>query len=99
MACQKFRMARHLDLIEIIRELFRIIFIGIILYVIYQVSRAIVGGTWETENIIIAGVGIMMAGLFVIVGFLINQAKAIGRLEIGLNNCFERVVKIENKNG
>ncbi len=65
------------------------------IYVAYQVFRAIIGGTWTTENIIISGVGIIMAGLFVIGGFLINQARTIGRLETGLRNCFERVIKIE----
>lgn len=65
------------------------------IYVAYQVLKAIVGGTWATENIIIAGMGIIMAGLFVIVSFLINQAKSIGRLEIGVRNCFERVKKLE----
>jgi len=68
------------------------------LYVAYQVLNAILGGTWATENIIIAGVGIVMAGFFVIVGFLINQAKAIGRLEIGLKHCFERVKTFEDRN-
>lgn len=42
--------------------------------------KAIVGGTWETENIIISALGIILSGLFVIVGFLINQSKAIGML-------------------
>ena len=81
MASQKFRMAKDLDLKEFIVELFRIIFILIMLFVIYQVLRAVLGGTWATENIIIAGMGIILAGLFVIVGFLINQGKALGMLE------------------
>ncbi len=45
------------------------------LYVAYQVLRAIIGGTWATENIIIAGMGIILSGLFIIVGFLISQGK------------------------
>lgn len=61
--------------------IFRIIFILIILYLGYQLLRAIFGGTWATENIIIAGMGIILAGLFVIVGFLINQGKSLGTLE------------------
>ncbi len=51
------------------------------LYVAFQVLRAIVGGTWDTENIIIAGIGIILAEMFVIVGFLINQGKILGMLE------------------
>lgn len=61
--------------------LFRIIFLLIIVYVAYQVLRAIIGGTWATEDIIIAGMGIILGGMFVIVGFLINQGKAMGMLE------------------
>ena len=66
---------------ESIISIFRIIFILIILYVTYQVLKAIIGGTWATENIIIAGMGVILAGLFVIVGFLINQGKMLGMLE------------------
>jgi len=61
--------------------LFRIVFLIIIVYVAYQVLRAIIGGTWATENIIIAGMGIILGGMFVIVGFLINQGKTMGMLE------------------
>lgn len=77
MANQTIRM----DLRKVITELFRIIYIIIIIYVAYQVLKAILGGTWETENIIIAGMGIILAGMFVIVGFLINQGKCLGTLE------------------
>ena len=51
------------------------------IYVAYQVLRAIFWGTWESENIIIAGMGVILAGMFVIVGFLINQGKCLGTLE------------------
>ena len=79
MADEKFRMVK--DLREIIIKLFRIILIIIIIYVIFQVLKAILGGTWATENIIIAGMGIILAGMFVIAGFLINQGKILGMLE------------------
>ena len=74
-------MDKYLDLREVIIEVFRILFILTIIYVAYQVLKAIVGGTWATENIIIAGMGIILAGMFVIVGFLINQGKSLGILE------------------
>ena len=74
-------MAGNLNLKEIITRLFRIIFILIIVYVGYQILKAIFGGTWASENIIIAGMGIVLAGLFVIAGFLINQGKVLGMLE------------------
>lgn len=89
MVSQEFRMAKNLDLAEFIVELFRIIFILIMLYVAFQVLRAIVGGTWATENIIIAGMGIILAGMFVIVGFLINQGKILGMLEERTKNIGE----------
>ncbi len=82
-------MANDLDLGEIITELFRAIFILIMLYVAYQVLRTILGGTWETEDIIIAGMGIILAGMFVIVGFLINQGKILGMLEERTKNIGE----------
>ena len=74
-------MAKNIDLREIIIELFRIILIIIMIYVAFQVFKVIFGGTWATENIIIAGMGIILAGMFVIVGFLINQGKILGTLE------------------
>ena len=82
-------MAKDLSLGEIITELFRIVLIIIMVYVAYQVLKAILGGTWATENIIIAGMGIILAGLFVIVGFLINQGKTIGVLEERTKNIGE----------
>ncbi|MBS3076964.1 hypothetical protein J4233_01700 [Candidatus Pacearchaeota archaeon] len=66
---------------ETISIILKIIFILIIIYVAFQVLKAILGGTWATENIIIAGMGIILAGMFVIVGFLINQGKVLGMLE------------------
>ena len=74
-------MDKDLDLGEIIVGLFRIILILVLIYVAYQVLRAILGGTWETENIIIAGMGIVLTGMFVIIGFLVSQAKVLGMLE------------------
>ena len=58
-------------------------------FVAYQVLSAILGGTWDNENIIIAGMGIILAGLFAIVGFLINQGKSIGVLEERTKNIGE----------
>ena len=81
MVSQKVRVADDFNLKEIVLWVFRGILIIIMLYVAYQVLRAIFGGTWSSENIIIAGMGIILAGLFVIVGFLINQGKILGMLE------------------
>ena len=82
-------MAKYWDLEEIIIWLFRIIFIIIMVFVAYQVLSAILGGTWDNENIIIAGMGIILAGSFAIVGFLINQGKSIGVLEERTKNIGE----------
>ncbi|MBU4069971.1 MAG: hypothetical protein KJ646_03230 [Nanoarchaeota archaeon] len=70
-----------MDLKEIITDLFRIIYVIILIYVAYQIVRAIFGGTWATENILIAGMGVILAGMFTIVSFLINQGKCLGTLE------------------
>ncbi len=85
------------NLAEFIEELFRIIIIIIMVYVAYQVLLAIIGGTWATENIIIAGIGIILTGLFVIVGFLIHQAGIIGKLDERTNGFEKRLEKLENK--
>ena len=82
-------MAKNLDFGDIITELFRIAFLFVILYLAFQVLRAIIGGTWATENIIIAGIGIILAGMFAIVGFLINQGKTLGMLEERTKNIGE----------
>jgi len=70
-----------MDLKEIITDLFRIIYVIILIYVAYQIVRAIFGGTWATENILIAGMGVILAGMFTIVSFLINQGKCLGTLK------------------
>ncbi len=85
-----------MDLKEIIIWAFRIIFIILIIFVAYQVLRAVIGGTWATENIIIAGMGIILAAMFVIIGFLINQGIAIGRLDErtrNIGNSFNNLAK------
>jgi ABC-type transport system involved in multi-copper enzyme maturation permease subunit len=87
-------MVKNLDLEELIIDIFRIIFIIIILYVAFQVIKAIIGGTWATENIIIAGMGIILAGMFVIVGFLINQGKVLGMLEERTKNLGESLMNL-----
>lgn len=58
-------------------------------YLAFQVLIAIFGGTWATENIIIAGMGVILAGMFIIVGFLINQGRELGKLEERTKNIGE----------
>ena len=69
-----------MDLKDAIKEIFKTIYIIIFLYVAYQVLRAIFFGTWATENIIIAGMGIILAGMFTILTILINQGMKIGKI-------------------
>lgn len=75
-----------MDLRKLLINLLKIFFIVIIIYICYQVLKVIIGGTWETDNIIIAGMGVILAGMFVIVGFLINQNRLLGALEERTNN-------------
>ena len=70
-----------MDLKNRITDLFRIIYIIILVYVAYQILKAILSGTWATENILIAGMGVILAGMFAIVSFLISQGKCLGDLE------------------
>lgn len=86
---QKFGMVKYIDLGEIISELFRVILVIIMVYLAFQVLIAIFGGTWATENIIIAGMGVILAGMFIIVGFLINQGRELGKLEERTKNIGE----------
>jgi len=90
MASQAIRM----DIKKIIITLLEIIFLAIILFVAYQILRAILGGTWAAENILIAGMGVILAGMFVIVGFLINQGKCLGILEERTKNIGESLFNL-----
>ncbi|MBS3092011.1 hypothetical protein J4466_01185 [Candidatus Pacearchaeota archaeon] len=96
MVSQKAWMAGNLDLKEAFLWIFRAIFILIMLYVAYQVLKAIFGGTWAAENIIIAGMGIILAGLFVIVGFLVNQGRTLGMLEERTRNIGKSLSDLGN---
>lgn len=83
-----------MDLKETVAILLKIIFILTLLFVAYQVLRAILGGTWATENILIAGMGVILAGMFVIAGFLINQGKCLGVLEERTKNIGESLTSL-----
>ena len=90
MASQAIRM----DIKKIIITLLEIIFLVVLLFVAYQVLKAILGGTWAAENILIAGMGVILAGMFVIVGFLINQGKCLGILEERTKNIGESLFNL-----
>ncbi len=66
---------------DIIRIIGWIVLITIIIVIAYQIIKAVIGGTWETENIIVGALGITLSGLFIIVGFLISQSRVIGRID------------------
>ena len=85
-----------MDLKRTLTKLFKIAYVVIIIYVAYQLIDAIIGGTWAAENIIIAGMGIILAGMFAIAGFLINQAKCLGKLEERTKNIGESLAKLGN---
>jgi len=79
---------------EIIEKIVIIIFIILAIIIGYQIIKSIFGGTWTTENIIIAGMGMILTGLFVMVGFLMNQSKSIGVLEERTKNIGESLTKL-----
>lgn len=83
-----------MDIKKLFINLFRIIFIVAILFMVYQILRIVIGGSWESENIIIAGMGIILAGMFVVVGFLINQGKSLGILEERTKNIVENLSRL-----
>lgn len=80
-----------MDLKEAFTDFFKIIYIIILIFVAYQILRALFGGTWATENILIAGMGVVLAGMFTIVSFLINQGKCLGTLEERTKNIGDRL--------
>jgi hypothetical protein len=94
MADKKSRMVENLK--NIIIDTIKILYILLILYVAYQVVKAILGGTWNSENIIIAGIGIILGGMFVIVEFLMNQAKSLGTLEERTKNIGQSLYHLGN---
>src|SRR3989344_7176938 len=96
MASQKSRMAKDLDFRDIVINLLRAMIVIVILYVAYQVVKVIFGGTWAAENIIIAGMGIILAGMFVIVGFLVNQGRTLGMLEERTRNIGKSLSDLGN---
>ena len=55
-------------------------------YIAIQLIRKIFGGSWTTESIIISLTILILASLFVITGFLINQSKSLGKLESKFDN-------------
>ena len=83
-----------MDIKKLFINLFRIIFIIAIIFMVYHILRIIIGGSWESGNIIIAGMGIILAGMFVIVGFLINQGKSLGILEERTKNIVENLSRL-----
>ncbi len=76
-ACTEIRM----DIKKLVIIPLKLFFIGIIIFIIYQVLLAIFGGTWESENIIVAGRSVIFAGMFTIIGFLIQISRTFGGLE------------------
>ena len=85
---------------KLLRDIFRIIiwlvYISLIVFIAYQIIKAIKGGTWQTENIIIASLGIITAGMFSIIGFLISQNKTIGILEERTKNIGQSLTNLGN---
>lgn len=70
-------MARKvIDILEIIIYLF---LIGLAIFIIYQLIRKILGGSWETPDI-------MVALLIMTIGIVFNTALKLSKVETRLNN-------------
>ena len=74
-------MVKYLGIEESIKSFLGVIYLIFIIYICYQIFLAISGGTWSTENIIVAGIGIIITGMFAILGFQVNQSKTLGKIE------------------
>jgi len=76
-------MREKKNIFELILTIVLIIFGA---YIAIQLIRKIFGGSWPTESIIVSLTILILASLFVIVGFLITQAKSLGKLESNFDN-------------
>jgi len=81
---------------NILNTVTTLFYLFIFLILSYQITSAIVGGTWETENIIIAALGIIITMLFITAGFLINQGRTIGILEERTKNIGNSLTSLGN---
>ncbi len=90
-------MVKYLDIQESVKSLLSIIYLIFIIYLGYQIILAIFGGTWSTENIIIAGMGITITGMFTILGFQIIQSKTLGKIEERTRFLEEKIRKVEDR--
>ena len=82
---------------ELINSTLWIFYLLAIVYLIYQVLRAIFGGTWVTENIILGGIGIIITGVFTMVGFMYAQSNTLGRLEERSKHFDNKLINFENR--
>jgi len=64
---------------EIIKILFYILLLLFAIFMIYQIIIKILGGSWETQDIIVALLVLMM-------GFLFNITVKVTKLESNFNN-------------
>lgn len=78
------------NLEDILENILFVLLILFIIFIGYQILRAIFGGSWTDEQIAIGLMTIVLSSFFVIVGYLINQARAIGKIESNISNLNER---------
>ena len=71
---------------KILKVLLYIFLITFSIFIIYQIILKIIGGSWQTEDIIASLVILIITLLFTIAGFLINQEKTLGKIESSLDN-------------
>lgn len=95
MASQKIGVVKNMN--WFLKRLFMIVYLALAVYVAYQIIRAIFGGTWSSENVLIASSGVILTGLFVVLGFLINQSFVLGRLDERTKNMDERICVLDNR--
>ena len=62
-------------------EIIRLLYLIFMIFLAFQILKAIFGGTWETENIILAGMGIVLTGVFGVLTILISQGTKIGKMQ------------------
>lgn len=69
---------------EVVETLVIILLIIFGIFIAYQLLNFLLGGSWNVEDILISLNILVITSLFVVVGFIINMSRVMGRTENSL---------------
>lgn len=94
---EKQRLVKFMRFTEIIKSFIWIIFLLSIIFVIYQVLLFVFGGSWDKEDLILSGIGMLITCLFTLVALMFSQSRTLGKLEERTRNFEIRFISLENR--